>query len=90
MARSRNLKVKSNFKTQFKNNLECSVENCSEIEDQPHLFKCKPVLNKLNKKYKINEISYKHIFANHKKQKKVVQILVALLEIRNALLQNTD
>ena len=66
------------------------MDNCFEIEDQPHLFKCQPVLNKLNKKYNINEVSYEHIFANQRKQKKVVEILVALLEIRNSLLTSTE
>ena len=72
--RSRNINVKANFKTKFTQNnilnLQCSVPNCVETEDQQHLLKCKPIVEKLNKKYDLNKISYNDIFSNFKKQKK--------------------
>ena len=89
-ARSRNLNVKSNFKTQYENNLSCQFKYCSEIEDQPHLFKFKPLIEKLIKKYNINEVKYQDIFSNIKKQKKVTEVLAALIKIRNKLLSKTD
>ena len=46
--RSRNVDVKSNFKNNFRN-LQCSIKNCLEIEDQQHLLRCKPVLKKIDK-----------------------------------------
>ena len=88
--RSRNIDVKSNFKTKFtKNNvmnLQCSIPNCSDIEDQQHLLKCKPIVEKLNKKYPIDNISYDDIFSTVKKQKKVTEVMEALLDIRNSIL----
>ena len=88
--RSRNIDVKSNFKTKFtKNNmnLECSLENCFEIENQEHLLKCKPLLDKLDKKFDLSNISYQHIFANTKKQKRITEVIVALLDIRNSIMK---
>ena len=42
--RSRNIDVKSNFKTKYEKeinqNLQCRMKNCTEIEDQPHILKC--------------------------------------------------
>ena len=88
--RSRNLNVKSNFKTQYENDLSCSLENCTEIEDQPHLLKCKPLISKLNKKFNIKEVKYDDIFSNTKKQKKVIEVLIALIKTRDKMLPKSD
>ena len=93
--RSRNINVKSNFKTKFtKNNimdLECSMPDCFEIDDQPHILNCKPLLENLDQKFEINQVSYDDIFKNTKKQKKVVEVIIALLDIKKSILKpNSD
>ena len=70
--------------------MSCSLENCTEIENQPHLFKCKPLIEKLNKKYNIHEVKYEDIFSNTRKQKKVIEIMAALIKIRNKMFSKTD
>ena len=80
--RSRNIDVKSNFKKKFTfnniENLQCSLENCYEEENQEHILKCKTLLEKLDTetKSKIDDIKYQDIFSNTKKQKKVITILI--------------
>ena len=60
--------------------------NCFDIEDQPHLLKCIPLLNKLDKKHDLKKISYDNIFSKIKKQKKVTEVFAALLDIQSSLL----
>ena len=92
--RSRNINVKDNFKTKFTHNnttnLQCSIDTCFEIENQQHILKCKPVIAKMNKNYDLANISYNDIFSNLKKQKKVTEIFVNLLDIRNTLLKKQE
>ena len=91
--RSRNINVKDNFKSKFTHNnvtnLECSIDNCFENENQQHLLKCRPVIEKMDKMYS-SDISYNHIFSNCKKQKKVTEIYVAILDIRNEILKKQE
>ena len=86
--RSRNIDVKSNFKNNFRN-LQCSIKNCSEIEDQQHLLRCKPVLRKLDKKQiiKLSKVKYSYIFSNTKQQKKLIETIVPILDMRRSLLK---
>ena len=88
--RSRNIDVKSNFKTKYEkesnSNLQCRMNNCNDIEDQQHLINCTPILDKLSKKFDLENISYNDLFGNTKKQKKVVQLFIALLDARSSIL----
>ena len=70
--------------------LQCPVPNCYEIEDQPHILKCEPLLEKLDKKYSPNHISYNDIFLNTKKQKKVTEVMIALLDIKKSILNKNQ
>ena len=89
--RSRNVDVKSNFKNNFRN-LQCSIKNCFEIEDQQHLLRCKPVLKKLDKEQivKLSKIKYNYIFSNTKHQKKVIESIIPILNIRHSLLKEQE
>ena len=88
--RSRNIDVKANFKNMYTNNnvanLECSLNNCFEEEDQEHLLKCKPIIDKLDPK-SISNVKYQDLFSNCKKQKKVIKVLVKILDIRKSILE---
>ena len=92
-ARSRNLDVKSNFKTKYTVNnditkLRCKIETCLEVEDQQHIFKCKPILNKLDKNSSIENISYDSMFSTPKKQIKLTKVLIKLLDLRESTLSS--
>ena len=92
--RSRNIDVKSNFKTKYTFNnveyLECKMDGCYEVEDQKHLLTCKPLLKKLDKKYHNTKITYNDIFSNVKKQKRVTDFYILLLDTRSSLLKNQN
>ena len=89
--RSRNLDLKSNFKTKFTFNnvtdLKCSLNGCDEVEDQPHIMKCKQILDNLDQTYEVSDICYEDIFSKSKKQNRVTKLYVALLDVRSKLLQ---
>ena len=97
--RSRNLDLKCNFKTKFTkgvfgtlpNNTKCSIDGCdNELEDQPHLMECAPILNIFNQKYNLpSEINlkYEHIFSSSvKKQSAITKFFSILIDIREKLL----
>ena len=75
--RSRNLDLKANFKTKFTFNnvskLECSLNGCSQIENQSHILECIPIWKKFNEKFKVTKsFQYNDIFStNIKKQKRI-------------------
>ena len=73
-----------------KRHLQCPLPNCFETEDQQHILKCVPLLEKLDKGYPINHISYNDIFANTKKQKKVTEVMIALLDIKKSILNKNQ
>ena len=87
--RSRNIDVKSHFKTKFTFNnieeLECSL-GCPENEDQQHIHKCKPLID-ISKDNSSN-ITYNDIFSTVKKQKLATTRFINLLDIRSQLLEN--
>ena len=89
--RSRNIDVKSNFKTHFRN-LQCSINNCSEIEDQQHILKCKPVLKKLDRKQliKLSKVKYEYMFSKTKYQKNLIDIIIPVLDMRNSILKEQE
>ena len=91
--RSRNIDVKSNFKKKYTFNnieyLQCSLNNCLAEETQEHLLQCQPLIDKLDTKtsQSIKNVKYQDIFSNTKKQKKVIEVLIRLLDIRNSLIE---
>ena len=92
--RSRNIDVKSNFKSKYEQNdsqnLQSRMDNCFDIENQPHILNCKPLLTKLSKSIDRQNISYNDLFAKTKKQKKVVELFIALLDTRNLILEKKE
>ena len=90
--RSRNIDVKSNFKTKFTQsnnaeNLKCVLKNCAEMETQKHLTLCKPILDIFNEKYDKSGIEYEDIFSKSLiKQRNVTKLFKILLEIRTSLI----
>ena len=84
--RSRNIDVKSNLKRKYTFNnvekLECSL-GCQVDEDQQHILKCKPLIEKLNEN---SNVSYNDIFSTVKKQKLATERFISLLDIRSQLL----
>ena len=92
--RTRNLDLKFSFKTQFTHNkysqLKCSINGCTQIEDQTHILKCAPLWHKFNQKYKwLDTIIYDGIFSKSvKKQKKITKLYSILLDIRPMLIKN--
>ena len=89
--RSCTIDVKTNFKSKYeKNNIEnlqCRMENCTKIEDQQHLLNCKPILSQLPQSFDLKNIFYKDLFSKTKKQKKVVELFIALLDTRSSILE---
>jgi hypothetical protein len=76
--RSRTTELKSNFKTKYFDQLECSVKGCSQEESQEHVFtSCHPVLKLLNIQQNIPTIKYKQIFSkNTRKQHSNTKCLI--------------
>ena len=89
--RSRNIDVKSNYKTKFTKhnveNLECSIVGCFDTEDQQHLLKCKPILQRFHRIQNLKNVSYKDIFSSVQKQKKITDLYINLLDIRKKILE---
>ena len=87
--RSRNLDVKSNFKSKFTFNniqkLECPINGCSEIDDQQHLMKCNYILDTQEIKYIASRFKYENIFLGVRKQIKITKLYVSLIELRSKL-----
>ena len=84
--RSRNIDVKSNFKRKYTfNNVEKLERSlgCQVDEDQQHILKCKPLIEKLNEN---SNVSYNDIFSTVKKQKLATERFISLLDIRSQLL----
>ena len=88
--RSRNIDVKSNFKSKYKFNnilnLQCRMINCFEIEDQEHILKCKVIISNLSKTSPLKNINYNDLFSNTTKQKRIVEAYIALLDQRESML----
>ena len=92
--RSRNLDVKSNFKTKYTyhnvTDLKCPIKNCFEVDDQMHILNCKEVLECLNSNSVKNSV-YEDIFSKDiLKQKQITKTFIKLIEIRNSLLKEQD
>ena len=89
--RSRTTELKSNFKTKYLDQLQCSVKGCSQEESQEHVFSsCHTLLKLLNKQQQNKTTTkYKHIFSNNtRKQHESVVHFDNIMDIRAKLLQN--
>ena len=85
--RSRTIDLKSNFKTKYLNEIECSLNGCSGEENQKHIFEnCKPILENLGN-FKNQNIKYEDIYKSTKKQRKAVDYFNKVMEIREKLLK---
>ena len=82
--RTRTTDLKCNFKTQFKENLHCSL-GCFEEETQQHLLSCKPIIDKLPLRQGV--IAYEDIF-DSPKQLDAVNWFSKLFEVREELLSS--
>ena len=89
--RSRTIDLKMNFKSKYPNSTECSLNGCTEDENQEHIFKnCQPILQNLDEKYQNLNIKYEDIFGNTKKQLQAVELFKKLMEIRTKLLSKNS
>ena len=79
--------IKSNFSSIFKNDIGCKMK-CNQtgaLDNQEHLFSCPNLISKF-KSDQISSVKYDNIFGTLEEQRKVVNVLIQLLEIRNKLL----
>ena len=84
--RSRMTQVKCNFKTQFNQNIFCSL-GCNEAENQQHLLECQYILNELQDKTVLSECEYTDVFCNDNRQIEIVKIFNEILNIRKQLIE---
>ena len=79
--------IKSNFSSISRDDIGCKMK-CNQtgaIDNQDHLLSCPIILSKF-KSDQISSVKYDNIFGSLKEQRKVVNVLIHLLEIRNKLL----
>ena len=79
--RTRMVEVKSNFKTQYGQNLTCLF--CPEEETQSHLLSCKDITKDLD----ISEVDYDDIYKDIARQEKAAKALNKILKQRNLKLK---
>ena len=79
--------LKKRYTVNNVSNLQCKIVNCFDIEDQKHLLKCQPIMDRLDKKWSSIDLSYEDIFSKTKKQKTIVQLYIEILDIRNTILE---
>ena len=80
--RTRMVSVKSNFKSQFGQDLTCRF--CTEEETQSHLLSCNEIIQGVD----TSEVVYEHIFGSTDEQEKVAQVLSKIMKIRNTKLKS--
>ena len=79
--RTRMIDVKSNFRTQYGQDLACRF--CPEEETQSHLLICKELIDNLD----TSSIEYEDIFKDVKKQESIARLYTQILKIRNMKLK---
>ena len=80
--------IKSNFSSIFRNDIGCKMK-CNQtgaIDNQEHLLSCPILLSNL-KSDQISSVNYDNIFGSLEEQRKVVNVLIQLPEIRNKILE---
>ena len=73
--------VKSNFRTQYGQDLACRF--CPEEETQSHLLLCNELIDNLD----TSSIEYEDIFKDLKKQEAVARLYTQILKIRDMKLK---
>ena len=73
--------VKTNFKSQYGQDLKCRL--CPEEESQAHLLSCKEIIQDID----TSNIKYDDIFLDIKKQEVMGKIYTQILNIRNTKLR---
>ena len=79
--RTRMIDVKSNFRTQYGQDLACRF--CPEEETQSHLLLCNELIDNLD----TSSIEYEDIFKDLKKQEAVARLYTQILKIRDMKLK---
>ena len=81
--RSQTTDLKSNFKFQYKNNVECSMNECKSDETQHHIFLCKNLRKFLTKDEK--RIKYQDIYEGVARQYKATALFIKLMNRRSKM-----
>ena len=84
--------IKNNFPSLFKGNMSCKL-NCQDLEIidcQEHILSCKTLISSLGIEHQVTlkEVKYLDVFGCTEKQRKIVQIYISLLEIRDETLES--
>ena len=80
------VQVKRNFKTQYKNNLACTL-GCTAEETQSHLLDCTYIIDNMEDKSVLAECEYLDLFKNGDDQIKITQIFLEITKIRDMLIE---
>ena len=84
--RTRMYSVKTNFRSQFENNVLCDLCLTSECT-QGHLFVC-PVIRVFVPELVSTSVTYDYIFGSTEQMKEAVQVLEKICEIREQLIED--
>ena len=70
--------------------IKCFIVGCFDEENQQHFLKCRALLKNLDITYfqDMKNISYNDIFSDVKKQKKVIDVFIQLIDTRNLKLKS--
>ena len=87
--RTRMYTVKANFRTQFKDKLDCKLCK-SAIESQAHLFECNEIKNMIPELKSNSKVKYEHIFGNIGQMREVVKILQKICAERESQIEELN
>ena len=73
--------VKANFKTQFKNKLDCKLCKNS-VETQEHLFDCTELKKTIPELSNNDNVKYAHIFGTITEMKSAIKLIKKICEER--------
>ena len=78
--RSKMLKIKANFSSMYKNNLQCSLcEQTDTIENEQHLLGCSFLTNHPSLKDDIGHVKFEDVFSNEDKQLKAAKVFKQIM-----------
>ena len=79
--RTRMVSVKTNFKSQFGQNLTCQF--CPQEDSQLHLLSCTEITQGID----TSDVLYEHIFGSTREQERVAIVLSKIMKLRNTKLK---
>ena len=83
--------IKHNFPSLFKGNMSCKLkcQDSETIDCQEHILSCKTLISSLSREQQVTlkEVLYLDVFGCTEKQRKIVQIYISLLDIREEILE---